>query len=288
MHDSGGGPAPDDTPIFSSRRRQRSGSNDVMTVVGLVAGGLIVAVGLIWWFFGRSPEAPIVGSPRAVDSAAVPTQPAPVPAVAQPQPDANLPELEESDAFVRERLSPLSSDPVWLDWLGIDDLVSRAVTAVANIGVGASPAEQLPFLAPSDTFTVIREGERAFVDPTSYRRYDAVTSVIASVDVGMAATVYRRLGPLFEAAWRPLGFGEADFDTGLARALGVVLSVQVPERPIELQPSGIVWEYVDPELESLSAAQKHLLRIGPANARRLQGRARGLATALGITPIPPG
>ncbi len=286
MHDSGG-PPHDETPIFSSRRRQRGGTNDVMSVIGLVAGGLIVAIGLVWWFFGRSPEVTVTGTPLVTDSTPAVSTPTPRPAIAQPEPEPDLPELSESDPFVRDRLSSLSSDPVWLDWLGVDDLVGRAVTAVANIGVGASPAEQLPFMQPSDTFTVIQEGERTFVDPASYRRYDAVTSVIASVDVGMAATVYRRLGPLFEAAWRPLGFGEADFDTGLARALGVILSVPVQEGPIELQPSGIIWEYVDPQLESLSAAQKHLLRIGPANARRLQGRARGLATALGIEPIPP-
>jgi hypothetical protein len=39
---------------------------------------------------------------------------------------------------------------------------------------------------------------------------------------------------------------------------------------------------VDPELESLSQAQKHLLRMGPENILRIQSKLRELAKALGI------
>jgi len=43
-----------------------------------------------------------------------------------------------------------------------------------------------------------------------------------------------------------------------------------PEDDPELTEGVLVYTYVDPKLESLSAAQKHLLRMGPTNALSIQ------------------
>jgi hypothetical protein len=42
-----------------------------------------------------------------------------------------------------------------------------------------------------------------------------------------------------------------------------------------------VWAFADPELEALSAAEKHLLRMGPENARQVQEKLSELAELLG-------
>jgi hypothetical protein len=52
----------------------------------------------------------------------------------------------------------------------------------------------------------------------------------------------------------------------------------VPVRPVT-RPS-LVYELADARLESLSPAQKHLLRTGPANVRRLQAWLREFREAL--------
>jgi hypothetical protein len=41
------------------------------------------------------------------------------------------------------------------------------------------------------------------------------------------------------------------------------------------------FEFADPQLESLSDAQKQLLRMGPANAKRVRAKLREIETALG-------
>ena len=46
------------------------------------------------------------------------------------------------------------------------------------------------------------------------------------------------------------------------------------------------YAYSDPRLESLTPAQKQLLRMGPANVRKIQARLRGIANAL-AQPEPP-
>ena len=54
------------------------------------------------------------------------------------------------------------------------------------------------------------------------------------------------------------------------------------EEDVALRPGGIGYAYVDPRLESLSAAQKQLLRMGPENVRTIQAKLREIALALGI------
>ena len=66
------------------------------------------------------------------------------------------------------------------------------------------------------------------------------------------------------------------------RAIVEMLRVPVVEGDIELAPSGIVYGFVDPRLEGLSAAQKHLLRMGPQNVRTIHGKLREIADYLAI------
>jgi hypothetical protein len=58
--------------------------------------------------------------------------------------------------------------------------------------------------------------------------------------------------------------------------------VPVVQGEVELAPSGIVYAYVYPRLEEMSGAQKHLLRMGPANVQVIQGKLREIAGYLGI------
>ena len=48
---------------------------------------------------------------------------------------------------------------------------------------------------------------------------------------------------------------------------------------------GAIYLYADAQLESLGPVEKHLLRMGPRNARLLQEKARELRTALGLPEV---
>ncbi|GMU06211.1 DUF3014 domain-containing protein [Corallococcus caeni] len=56
----------------------------------------------------------------------------------------------------------------------------------------------------------------------------------------------------------------------------------LPKAPVELTPKGALYVYADPSLEALGAAEKHLLRMGPENMRKLQAKLTELAAALGL------
>ena len=51
-----------------------------------------------------------------------------------------------------------------------------------------------------------------------------------------------------------------------------------------------MWAYDDERLESLTPAQKQLLRMGPRNVRIIKGKLHDIALALGVPPnqLPPG
>jgi len=275
-----------DDPLFFSRRRERDRRSRNRARMAVILAVLIAAAAGAWWLWLR---------PSGEGGTGPATLPADTGLAAEtPARDrladtltVDLPPIAESDAFVRERLAELSSHPRLSSWLDAGELVQRFVTAVVNLANGDSPREPLDFLEPEGDFQV-EEGEgRTVIDPASYRRYDAYTDAVLSVDAEAAGRVYRLLHPLFEQLHRQLGFSDRSFDEALSEAIGPLLEVEVPDGAPAVTASVDVYEYVDPELEALSPAQKHLLRLGPANARRVQEKLAELAEAMGVVVSDP-
>jgi hypothetical protein len=98
------------------------------------------------------------------------------------------------------------------------------------------------------------------------------------------ARLYGRLSPRLEEAYAELGV-PGSFDAVMIRALRHLL--ETPDLPssARVQPAkGTNYAYVDPALEGLSAAQRQLLRLGPARAARVKARLRQFGAALNVPP----
>lgn len=265
-------------PEGAPRRRRRSGSR----VLPVVAIALVVTVILVvlWFLFFRQPG---VEEPAAEVPA--PTLPEVEPSAepAEPEVEEELPELSASDELVRTLVGELSSHPRLASLLASEQLVRRFVAVVDNVARGTSPSSHVPDAVPEEPFPVVTEDDGTLrLDPAGYRRYDTLVAVITGLEPEGAAELYRRLEPLVDQAYRELGYPEADFDRTLARAMAELLAVPVVDGEPELVPVKTTYEYADPRLEDLSAAQKHLLRTGPDNVRRVQAHLRALARELGL------
>lgn len=259
-------------------RRRRALTDRPLLVAAAVALVVLLAAGAWLWLRAGDGD----GAPATV---ADPGDTAAAPAAADTA--ADLPGLAASDSLVRELAADLSSRPALAEWLVTEDLVRRFVGAVVNVAAGMSPESELNALEPEGTFSVRDAGDATVVDTASYRRYDPVVETFASLDTRGSAQLYQRLRPLFQEAYRDLGFSEGHFDGAMARAVETLLAVPVPDGPVELAPTGgTAWEYRDPELEELSPAQKHLLRMGPENVRRVQAKLRELAEAMELPTLP--
>ena len=132
-------------------------------------------------------------------------------------------------------------------------------------------------------FKVIDEMGEYFIDPESYARYDLAAEVFASLDTKGCVTLYRQLKPAIQEAYKDLGYPNADFDDTLKKAIMELLKVPVIEENIKLEKKVLTYMMVDSSLETLSFAQKHLLRMGPDNVRVIQGKLRSFALSLGFS-----
>jgi hypothetical protein len=256
---------------------RRDGS--LLFPVTLVAIAVLVIglLGVVYLVFRHPTPPTVVATPAPTAPLATP-EAAPTPAVA-------LPALDDSDGFVRQLAAGLSANPDFTRWLARTSLVRTLTAVVSNIADGETPRPHLEFLAPKQRFRAAQRPGRLIVpDPSSFAGYDAFADACASVDASAAASTFSTLEPLFDAAYRDLGHPEGNFRRALLRAIDALLAVPVLKPDVELVPHAIGFQYADPKLEALTAAQKQFLRTGPRNVRRVQGELRALQSALLARP----
>ncbi len=193
-----------------------------------------------------------------------------------------LPPLDETDALVRQLIGRLSSHPTVAAWLATEGLIVNFAVVTQRISNGQSPVQELRSLGRVPAFRAQTSRGDLFIDPSSYRRYDRYAEAISALDSRGTARLYTTLKPRILDAYRRLGQPTGDFDIVLERAIVELLSVPVVQGEVELAPSGIVYAFVDPKLEEMSAAQKHLLRMGPQNVQAVQRKLREIADYLAI------
>ena len=99
-----------------------------------------------------------------------------------------------------------------------------------------APGPHLKFLTPSKSFSVVKKGEELYLNPQSYRRYDLVADAFASLDAKGCARIFREVKPLFQEAYRELGYPDQDFEETLVQAIKVLL--EHPDRERGYRSSG--------------------------------------------------
>jgi hypothetical protein len=240
-----------------------------------IVGALIVLfiAGGAWWM-SRRPQDTANVSPRAVTATD-----APIDKPAEPPPGP-LPPLAEMDEFLRPLLRTLSSRPELARWLATDDLIRQLAMAIDQAAAGGSPARDFKVLAPETPFTTSGRPTQRTIDPASYRRYDGLVGTVTSIDAAAVATIYRRIRPRLNEAYKGLGHPEGDVDRAIANALDILLDTPIVKAPVAVVAKGGNWAYADPELEALLPTQKQLLRMGPAHTESLLNWLRALRSAL--------
>ncbi len=242
--------------------------------LALLVVAITVAGGLGWYAWQRSRTTP---APASSSAAAADAQRSGQPAAATPP--LVLPPLDAMDPFMRTLLAGLSAHPQLLAWLATDDLLGATATAIDRLAQGQTPARDLAALRPSPAFAVTTRGGQTVVDPASFARYDGLAAAVASVDPARLAEAFTTIEPRLAEAYARQGHTGSVRDA-VQRALAVVSATpDAPETmPLVKKVSG--YGYANPDLEALSPAQKHLLRMGPANVAKVRAAVNGFAAAL--------
>jgi hypothetical protein len=180
--------------------------------------------------------------------------------------------LNASDGTLRELLKECSPRREFANWLINDEIIRKFVAVVDNIAGGISPASHLEFLAPSGAFKTITKGYNIYIDPNSYKRYNSIARVIESLDAKQLVKIYKEIKPLVNEAYKELGYPDKNFQDTLFQAFSVLLNTPVPKDDVLLVEKVTSFAFSDPGLENLSAAQKHLIRMGRVNAGKIQAK----------------
>ena len=133
-------------------------------------------------------------------------------------------------------------------------------------------------------FLVDRQGDDTVLAPSNAERYSRYVQLMDSIDSKRAVAVYLRLYPLFQRAYEELGYPNAYFNDRLIQVIDDLLAAPDVQGPIKLMQPKVRYEYADPGLESLSAGQKIMLRMGADNAARVKAKLRELRGELTSLP----
>jgi Protein of unknown function (DUF3014) len=246
-------------------------------IVGVVL--LALAAGAYFLLWRRAPPAP-ADVRTATEQAVAPAAPA------RPLPEAgetiDLPPLDQTDSIVRELVARLSSHSTVAAWLTTDQLIRNFTLVVDNISNGRTPSGHLGKLRPAGTFQIREDRGGLWIDPRSYRRYDTYADAVSGLDARGTARLYATFKPRIQEGYRELGHPDGHVDQALERALIELLKTPVVEGDVALASRSVAYEFADARLQSLSSAQRQLLRMGPRNVRLIQAKLREIAPLVGI------
>ena len=263
----------------------------------LVTGLLVALIGAGKFgsmFLSQVPEAPAAAPEPASAPAAVveagerhPIE-APVATASAP---ASLPPLDEADGVVQAALAELLTRQGVMAFLNADGFVRRAVVTVDNLARPHAASRLWPVQPMPGKLQLLLAGDAELIAADNARRYEPFVGFVVSVEPARAAALYRRLYPLFRQAYAELGYPKGQFNDRLVEVIDHLLAAPEPKQPPSVKlvdvkgevPSTRPWvryEYTDPALESLSAGQKIMVRVGVTHERRLKAWLSGFRRAI--------
>jgi hypothetical protein len=258
-----------------------SASKAVLALIVLV---VIAAAGIWYWNSSHPPTLPTLLPP--------PAQPAPPQAAAPAGPlhpieapaEQPLPALDQSDGVVGAALAGLDRDAV-ARFLNLEGFIRRVVATIDNLP-RESYAARLNPVKPTAGLPVTRgEGSSLVLAPENAARYTPFVKAMQAVDTRRIVEVYRHFYPLFQQAYVELGYPNGYFNDRLVEVIDHLLDAPEVAGPIRLKVPHVLYEYADPDLQSLSSGRKVLVRMGVDNERRVKAKLREIRAA--VTAQPP-
>lgn len=267
-------------------------SQSILWTIGVILAIAAVVGGFYW--FNRGPETPPAPAPVAAPPpVAEVTAPAPAPA---PKNDSgaqypiddtdsdHTTRLDQSDKKVLEALAQVSG---WntgaLRLILPTDIVRHFVATVDALPHEKLPLIVLPTKPVPGAFRVAVHANRGEIDPENSARYAAFVRALTVLDTAQLVSVYRHFYPLFQQSYKELGYPKGYFNDRFVEVLDELIEAPEPRTPIAVVAPGVMFHYVDPDLEDLPAGQKVLVRIGAANERVVKSRLREIRQSI-VTP----
>ena len=215
----------------------------------------------------------------AQSSSAIPTVPdSSVVRVAEP-----LPQLDESDDDISAAINQLTDVA---DLFLFKSFIRHFVVTIDNMTNQKIPQRYVFNQRVPDKLAVIKQDEdNALLDSRNFKRYVNFVNLAERIDTRKLVAHYVRFYPLFQEAYEELGYPDRYFNDRFIQVMDHLLAAPEIKGPINLVRPKVFYQFSNTELESLSAGQKILVRIGVENAQRVKSKLRELRAIL--TTLPP-
>ena len=264
---------------------------------------VVVAIVVAWQFTGDKSEPQIVvDEPEYIEEAVVekevlvPSLPEPIVEIPEEivveeeiiEPVVTpLPLLDDSDEWLKLKLPEITWRKELLKLIIDEDMIRRFVVFTDNFAQGVIAYEHSPFILPNAKFTpqtdsvsfektsqTLEQSSSINALPTkqnvwqwnenSSRRFSLYVDLLRSMDSDNLVQWYGDIKPLIDEAYNELGY-EDDFTNTLQDAITRVLDMELPKSSMALIQPSVMYKFADPELETLPASDKLLLRLGKDN-----------------------
>lgn len=260
---------------------------------GKIAGAIVVIVVVAlaaWWYFTRMPGLDFTRTGPA-PSAPAPASTAPLPiehpieaaqTVPAPASTAPLPTLDDSDDAAASALAALPGAQGLASLLLSRGLIPHIVATVDALPRHTIGASILPLRTPAGAFmTNLAADGQITLGTANYARYDPYVKIAEAVDARTVVSWYAHWYPLFQEAYRQLGYPRGYFNDRLMTAINDMLEAPNAQAPVALvKTSDGHYAFADPTWELLSVGQKLMIRVGPDNERVLKQKLRSIRTLL--------
>lgn len=264
-----------------------------LAVAAVVAGGLYLARSgpqAVSQLPGATATTPTTAANPTASADTAPAIQHPIEQAAigdEAAPTEPLPELGASDAPAFDAIAAVAGGSEALGTLvSPEHLVQRVVASVdgltkPQLGENVSPLRAAPGL-----FATRADGSARVIATDNAERYDAYARIAQSIDAKKLVAWYVHAYPLFQNAYRELGYPNAYFNDRLVAVIDHLLATPDPQQPLAVTRPNVLYEFADPALESRSAGQKALLRAGPRNEAVIKAKLREIRSALSGSPPP--
>jgi Protein of unknown function (DUF3014) len=198
---------------------------------------------------------------------------------------APLPTLNDSDAAMSTALTQVVGVSAVKDFLLPENIIRHLVVTIDNLPRQKVAVQKLPTSAVEGSFAVIGDELHATLDAQNFARYEPMVAVVRQLDMKALVAVYTRFYPLFQQSYQDLGYPKGYFNDRLVKVIDNLLATPQPTGPVELVRPNVMYLYADPALESLSAGQKLLIRMGAQNASIVKAKLTDLRALVAAAPL---
>jgi hypothetical protein len=267
-----------------SNYRTARDMNENLKWMGAAVAVVGLSVGAIIYLSRREKAAPPVEPVAAVPAPVPAVVPEEEPAIKHPVPEPEvrepLPPLADSDAPMQNALEELVGKESVERFIISKDLIRHLVVTIDNLPTEKVAQRVRPVRPAPGTFAVGGSEDAPVLDPSNYERYNSLVQLIRSTDTQSLIATYTRYYPLFQESYESLGHPPQYFNDRLIEVIDHLLTTPDLQGTIALAQPGVLYQFADPGLESRSAGQKALIRMGTENATAVKDKLRELRSEL--------